>query len=255
MHSMCIQALSETQRSEAEVAHGFRVLKFRTGSDGAGAILILDPPAKRESIISRLKITAYLRQNIDSWVDFANNVDHMALGLQHQDLLFVSGTTKTTRWALAGFQDDAYRDKEGLALRFPNVDGNAIFLVRIGDMVLPVSNWRCGPQSQNASMARSAGPSGSAEVSDRAEDSGGRLQQQNQCVFIHYYKMRRRMFGLGIAIQAAAGDHQLPPGPSDQEMKTITSAGSRGSSSSEDLTGYKQVSKNASRVHLLLNTL
>ena len=39
---------------------------------------------------------------------------------------------------------------------------------------------------------------------------------QDQCLFLHYYKMKRRFWWpFKDAMQAAAGPHQLPPGPDD----------------------------------------
>ena len=49
---------------------------------------------------------------------------------------------------------------------------------------------------------------------DEQASAASPLTEPNQCIFLNYYKMKRR-FGLfpKKLMQAAGGPHQLPPGP------------------------------------------
>ena len=89
----------------AGVEYGFKV------SDDAGAVLFLESPAMKESILSKQQIVAYMRQNFDSWLEHANT-GNRGFGLKQDDIVFISGTTKTTRWANAAFHG-SYKQQAG----------------------------------------------------------------------------------------------------------------------------------------------
>ncbi|KAM5536984.1 hypothetical protein V8D89_009313 [Ganoderma adspersum] len=167
--------------------------RFQTTSD-AGAMVMLRPPAIAEDIESRRFVANYMRDNFDSWLEFANASDSWGgLDLRPEDVVFVCGTLKTTRWALAAFQGSVFRKKDGVVSgrldSHPTGSGpgEVQFSVQIDGQPLPASHLRVGRVTSSYK-----GP--------------------DQCLFIHYYKMKRRLLGRE-PVQAGAGPHQLPPGP------------------------------------------
>lgn len=132
-----------------------------------------------------------MRDNFDRWLEFANN--RYGLELKDQDLIFVCGTTKTSRWAVAAFQGPTYRKKEGHIHGDFGPLATAGLSISISNQQLPAQHWAHGP-TQTLTMSPPA------------------IDAQDQCLFLHYYKMKRRLWWKE-PIKAAAGPHQLPPGP------------------------------------------
>ena len=97
------------------------------------------------------------------------------------------GTLKTTQWALAAFQGSAFRNRDGIVSGQLDRTGDVQFSVQIDGQPLLATHQRAGPVGR---------PSGAPD----------------QCLFVRYYKMKRRLLGRE-PMQAAAGPHQLPPGP------------------------------------------
>ena len=156
--------------------------KFTSVSD-IGALVVLEPPALGTEIHARLHIEKYMVNNFPAFIEYANT--ELGVGLRDEDLLFVSGTTKTTRWAVAAFQGDNFRNKEGVISgrlgSFTGVD----FSVKFSDHFLPTDHYHTGPIA-----LRDQDQGGSS----RTALQGSQLGRQDQCLFIHYYKMKRRTF-------------------------------------------------------------
>ena len=60
--------------------------------------------------------------------------------------------------------------------------------------------------------------------STESVDDTADYRAYDQCVFVRYYKLKRRALRLPPRIIAGAGPHELPPGPHDGEadVKTMT---------------------------------
>nr|VWO97603.1 Superoxide dismutase (EC [Ganoderma boninense] len=170
----------------------------------------IDPrPGVAEDAMAKRHIVNYMRSNFDSWLEFAN-ASNSAGGLDRRDLrpsdlLFVCGTLKTTQWAVAAFHGSEFRNKQGQIgsgrVQGPHgletrtgVEGFSGIQVHIGDTPLPDEWCKAGPARRPT-----------AELESHA----------NQCLFIHYYKMKRRFLLSVEPMLAAAGPDRLPPGPQD----------------------------------------
>ena len=153
-----------------------------------------------------------MRRNFAHWLEFANSEEYCGLGLKDEEILFVSGTTKTTRWAVAAFQGDRFKNKEGSVSGHLGGLASAEFSIQISDHVLPTDHYRTGP----VLLQLGGHTDGLSALPDRTEESSastsGHLEpsKRDQCIFIHYYKVKRRLFHI-TALRAAAGAHQLPP--------------------------------------------
>ena len=182
-------------------------LGFQITSD-AGAMVMLEPPGVTEDMQSRRHVVDYMRNNFDSWLEFANAA--WGLGIRPEDLLFVCGTLKTTQWALAAFQGSMFRNQLGhISEQLSSIGDSQVF--QIFDHKIPSTNFRAGPRLPTVH-------SDSNHLADRLP--------RNQCLFIHYYKMKRR-FWWSHPLRAAAGPHQLPPGADNRGPEAMSPGGAR----------------------------
>ncbi|TBU40271.1 hypothetical protein BD309DRAFT_993190 [Dichomitus squalens] len=180
--SLCSRTV-QTREVEAELSAGS--FAFQTTAD-CGALVLLEPPAESADIESKRHIVNYMRRHFDSWLDFVNGQEGMSLGLEEQDIVFVSGTMKTTHWGVAAFQGNGSERKEGRIIAQFTPYATASLSVSLANASMPRSHYRYGPHpAQEVSVPR------------------------NQCLFIHYYKMRRRRPLPKFAMRAAAGPHDL----------------------------------------------
>ncbi|TBU27184.1 hypothetical protein BD311DRAFT_807886 [Dichomitus squalens] len=212
--SLCSRTV-QTREVEAELSAGSGDIAasgsfaFQTTAD-CGALVLLEPPAESADIESKRHIVNYMRRHFDSWLDFVNGQEGMGLGLEEQDILFVSGTTKTTHWGVAAFQGNGSERKEGRISAQFTPYATASFSVSLAHASMPRSHYRYGPHpGQEASV-----PVTMSMLSQEVQP-GLTAIKRDQCLFIHYYKMRRRRPLPKFAMRAAAGPHDLGPGSSD----------------------------------------
>ena len=135
----------------------------------------------------------YTKEHYDSWVAFARKHGHP----KDIEPVLVSGVDRTSDFAI---------------LSYSNHDGGLRATFTISDLkdAPPWGTWhapgvgytKCGPQ-----LCRpSSGNGGTKAVSD----------EYNQCVFVRYYTLRRKLRFPRI-IKAAAGPHDLGPGGCDDD--------------------------------------
>ena len=166
---------------------------------------MLEPPGQSSDIESKRHIVNHMRENFYRWLNFANGEDSYGLDLKEHDLIFVCGTTKTTRWAVAAFQGNTFRKKEGHVTGDFGPLATIGLSVNISNQILPTNHYRTGPRR----VTNALGYDGNA----------GAPVRPTQCLFIHYYKMRRRVWWpFKEPMRAAAGPDNLPPGPRDPEF-------------------------------------
>lgn len=170
-----------------------------TCTDDAGALLFLGPSGQSTEILSRQLIVDHIETHFDRWLEFANH--RLRLGLSENQIIFVSGTTKTSRWGVAAFRG-ATREKTGKVVGNLASVAALDFSMSILDAQLSTIHYRAGPPVKPASTCPDASPQ----------------DQYDQCIFIHYYKRKRRKWPISPSIiRAAAGPHELPRNPDDEE--------------------------------------
>ena len=183
-------------RSPSSSANVGAVYKFISHAN-SGALVVLKPPGISTNISARLRIVNYMRDNFANWLEFANSVDSRGLGLRDEELIFISGTIKTTHWAVAAFQGDSYRDQQGAISGNLGPLASVGLSIKISDHILPTDHYRTGP----IRIQRSGGPPFTSSHSEPPASTSVLPQTQDvipeqadQCLFIHYYKMKRRRF-------------------------------------------------------------
>ncbi|KAH8105449.1 hypothetical protein BXZ70DRAFT_527374 [Cristinia sonorae] len=156
---------------------------------GQAAVLLLTDSAHRETVNHHIAITKYMRQNYEKWQKYAGD---LGLDVRDTEILLVRGCVKTKCWTTVTWCDRGnIRDIEH------DLSGDG--LVAFGELKVLFRADETG-----APMKKS-GP----------YDVDSSKMEPNQCVFLNYYKMKRRRFFLGgKKIEAHAGYDDLPdPGP------------------------------------------
>ena len=161
-------------------------------SETFGALVMLSPSGISTDLLSPAHIKKYMRAHFSSWMEFANG--KFGLELQEDELLFVSGVVKTCRWAVAAFHGD-YCTKQGAIAANLTSLAALNFSVTISDARLDSPYYRVGPPTQPSTGQLD-------EASDKFD----------QTIFLHYYKMKRRLF-TKRPMKGAAGPHHLPRPP------------------------------------------
>ncbi len=182
---------------------------------------MFSPKAYSTDIASRRHIVNYIRRNFPHWVDFA---DKFGLDLKQQELFFVSGAIKTSHWAVAAFHGQ-YKKKQGmLTADFSSAVGLNLS-VSISNQSLPQSYYGTGPRKNPRPSTSSA----VVRSSESRDESDATPEPVDQCIFIHYYKAKRRMWR-PLDIKAAAGPHELPsPDPEDGGLDPVAAEDDSGS--------------------------
>ncbi|TBU25438.1 hypothetical protein BD311DRAFT_669637 [Dichomitus squalens] len=186
-------------------------------SDDSGAMLVLHPSAVSKDIKSRKHVVAYIQSHFPEWMEFANG--RFGLVLKDEQLMFVCGTTKTSRWAVAAFHG-SYCKKQGSISANLSSTFAFDFSLAIANVQLPAAFYRVGPP-QNGTHSSIPGRAMSDVTRDISWTQRDALNNDplshkfDQCIFIHYFKAKRRTFLPLQVLRAGAGPDQLPPGSDD----------------------------------------
>ncbi|TBU44308.1 hypothetical protein BD309DRAFT_42643 [Dichomitus squalens] len=189
---------------DAPATSGNAILRYHC-SDSSGAILLLKRAGHYELLDCRLHIKTYMLEHISRWHEFANG--DLGIGLQEKEILFVSGFIKTTEWAAAAFRSGGSNGELSISGGFlPLASVSGEFSVSMTRCDSPAVFYRSGPTRSETERLTS-------------ED----VAASDQCIFLHYYKMKSRI--IWPTIRAAAGPHNLPPGSEDPEHDIIDNLG------------------------------
>ena len=180
-------------------------------SKDCGALLMLDPTGVSTEIQSKLRIQEYMCTHFTKWTQLANGV--LGLGLKDEDLMFVSGTIKTGRWAVAAFNGD-YNKKKGSVTGKLGSLAALEFTMAISNVRLDSSYYRVGPPKYRNVAASPMSP----ELAISGLSAVPESDKHDQCIFLNYWKMKRRtpLFSL-CPMKAAAGSHHLPEPDDDAD--------------------------------------
>ncbi|KAI0762346.1 hypothetical protein C8Q74DRAFT_1206767 [Fomes fomentarius] len=177
----------------------------------SGAVLLLKRPGHKTYLDCGLYIKRYLKRNLQSWYVFAT--DRLGIDLEDKDIIFVYGFTKTTVWAEAAFRSGG--SDVGLVL-----SGGALVPSVSGD--IEISRMR----ASKPSVISRSGPLARVAEWDNVSSTD---ETFDQCIFLNFYKMKKRRVLPDFIIRAAAGDHDLPSNQEDhcdQELVSTTMANS-----------------------------
>ncbi|RDX45277.1 hypothetical protein OH76DRAFT_1010472 [Lentinus brumalis] len=201
---LCSRGIEEA----AVNAHADSISMHAKWTDLSGAVLALALPTYTRRIESKRAIAMYLKQHYASWVALATRMD---LDVSTNDVVFVSGTTTTTACGVLAYcspgEGEAGAGESNLNVSFEEREG----AIRAELDGAPI------PADRTCSYSVERGPGGRGLSGHSEGRMGGAL-----CVFVHYYKMKRRLWWWR-AMQAGAGPHELPRGPDDEGASSCSS--------------------------------
>ena len=184
---------------------GSSILFQLTGSQGAA--LLTKYPTYREDIQRERTFEEYTKEHYDSWVAFARERGHP----NDVKPVLVTGVDLTRDFAMLSYSND----DDDLRAQFTASDLGVVSPWGTWDVPGAVDT-NCGPQ-----LCRP--PSGYSHMVTISDE-------YDQCVFVRYYTLRRRL-GIPRVIRAAAGPHDIGPGgrnngeePSGVEYNSDTSS-------------------------------
>ena len=178
-------------------------ISFRL-AEGQGAALVTKYQTHREDIQRAGTFEKYMKEHYASWVAFASATGHG----DNINLVLITGVDRTKDFAMMSYSDD----DDDLRCEFTTSIPGAV----------PTSAWgtwqtvgfvhtNCGPQlCFSPSPTQTTGSTPSSNNMETVSD------EYDQCVFVRYYGMRKRL-GIPRVIKAAAGPHDLSPKRNDGE--------------------------------------
>ena len=163
-----------------------------------GAALITKHPTYREDIERRLTFENYTKRHYESWVDFARERGD---GENVRPIL-ITGVDLTWEFASVAYSGNQTCMECEFSAAGPGIASTSMSVW---------GSWRtqglvhtsCGPDHLPTQISRSSSEASISEPEIHDE--------YNQCIFIRYYTIRKRIF-IPMIIKAGAGPHQLPKG-------------------------------------------
>ncbi|EMD37750.1 response regulator receiver [Gelatoporia subvermispora B] len=187
-----------------------------TYTGGRGAILNLLDPATRMRLHEDRAVVEYMAQNFDTWYHFATET--LRMDLHQSDIVFVRGWMKTSRWAVAAFAQGGQSGTLTFNIN-PAFPASASLNVSVAKDVTVSHQYRAGPFSQTS-------PAQYQSITQNPDNSSMSLAESeykcDQCIFLHYYKMRSRFWRPRV-IKAAGGPRDFEYYPDDEVDLSVAS--------------------------------
>ena len=177
-------------------------ISFRLAGD-QGAALLTKHLTHREDIRRERTFEKYAKEHYDSWVTFARETGH---GNDIKPIL-VTGVDMTRDFAMVAYSNS---DCDGLTAEFTTSAPDAPAWGTW--QTTGVAHTNCGPQPCRVLSPTRAGCS----IPSADNHPENVSDEHDQCVFIRYYTMRKRL-GIPRVIKAAAGPHDPGSGDYDDE--------------------------------------
>jgi hypothetical protein len=175
-----------------------------------GAALITNHSTYLEDIERERNFENYIKQYYDSWVDFAREQGHA----ENVRPILVTGVDLTRKFAMVAYSDNKTNMECEFSVGAPVV-GSASLSVWGSWRTQGLVHKNCGPRDP---------PTQGNQIPDGSSVPESVVpEEHNQCVFIRYYTIRKRMF-IPWLLKAGAGPHQLPKGDTENDSEELVSA-------------------------------
>ena len=201
-----------------------RKISFRLVG-GQGAALVTKYRTHREDIQRAGTFENYVKQHYNSWVAFARETGH---GNDINPVL-VTGVDRTKDFAMMSYSNDD--DDDELRCEFTtSVSGGAFTSVWGTWHTTGFIHTNYGPQLHPTPFVQTMDSTPS-----RINSTEPVSDEYDQCAFVRYYTMRKRL-GIPKIIKAGAGPHDLGPGDREDERSPEVEAKSPSDSCSDDVS-------------------
>ncbi|PCH43310.1 WD40 repeat-like protein [Wolfiporia cocos MD-104 SS10] len=173
-----------------------------------GALLVLKDSATRGELLPSRRMANYMHANFNNWYQFIT--EDLDVDIKSdEDILFVRGWVKTKQWAVAAITHQGRSAKISLSGNF-GAPAGLTFKVQAAQEMTSYFAQRSGPEDEDGdAKGKSKAPEG-----DNVHDTDD--LPRNQCVFLHYYRYKRRRFIPLKKLEAGAGPRD-PDVHSDDE--------------------------------------
>ncbi|PCH41795.1 hypothetical protein WOLCODRAFT_71418 [Wolfiporia cocos MD-104 SS10] len=165
-------------------------------TDEQGALLVLKEDAVHEELHPSRKMMRYMSQNHASWYIFA--AKRLNIHVAREGIVFVRGFIKTADWVVATWIQEGRSSQFYFSGNFESRMTDAIKVTLAEEYAEPPRYAMGPPIRQNYLKYGLTTPS-----------------KSNQCIFLHYYKIKSRIPFLPTSIKASAGPYDPPFGPND----------------------------------------
>ena len=169
-------------------------------TEDQGAALVTKHLTRCEDVQLNGNSIKYTKDHYDSWVTFARETGH---GDEIKPVL-VTGVDMTRDFAMMAYSNSDDRLTSEFTTSAPGV-GSVWGTWRTSGSV----HTNCGPY-----LSHPPSTSSGTGLAEAAPD------EDNQCVFVRHYTVRKRL-GIPKVIKAAAGPHDLGPGARDNEGRPM----------------------------------
>ncbi|PCH43308.1 WD40 repeat-like protein [Wolfiporia cocos MD-104 SS10] len=230
---LCSKSVSKLSvEASAKVVGASAALQFECNDD-QGALLLLKESATREELHPSRRMANYMHHNFQSWVTFAR--DTLDVDLKDEQIVFVRGWVKTTQWTVAAITHQGRQGKISIS-GDPGAQASLSFTAAHSHETMNYFAHRSGPpqktKTDTKGKARTRDSEDVSMADDRSSshDSYGQEDSEsadeplplNQCIFLHYYRLKRRRF-LGLKKLEAAAEPKDPDDQFDEDDNHIES--------------------------------
>lgn len=202
-------------------AGGNVALKF-TCSGGAGAFVNLQDKSTKTFIESSTHAKEYMLRHHDRWVNFATS--KYGLDRKPEEFIMVSGFVKTSAWSVAAYRSAQRQTRQGTLSGKLGPIGEAGFEWELTTKHGFLFDTRYGPadREQFHSFIAPPSPTPSGKGKGRGDDHDMHTRDvqrlasaavtadsnlpHDQCIFLSYYKIKRRLWGMKIVAKAEDKD-------------------------------------------------
>ena len=157
-------------------------------------MLHITHPATEWSLRTGKQLVQYISDNHKNWIHYAN--DNLLLGIRDEDLVLVSGFTRTAAWTVAAGAAESVAG-------FARLQGQASMFAAAN-----LTLEREVASSTTRPVESRSGPDHRIQAS--ASDLKDSDQDCDQNIFLRYYKLKRRFGLFRTIIQAAGRPRDLP---------------------------------------------
>lgn len=234
-NSVCV-ASPIVCRDGGPYASGSLSFKFES-SRRSGAIMVLKDASIKVFATISSEVKDYIRRHHQEW---SRIVEAGNTSIKSEDVILVGGWVKTSAWAATAYTGGA---SNGFSITFDSsamTAATAGFTFSTNNQTAAVGDFRDGPPTRRDTLEdRPSSPPSSPHSSpprnsyhgSEPPDLNPRVTQAvdslkktkrpyNQCVFLQYWKIKRRML-LPSKIIARAGDAELPPRDGEESGPSV----------------------------------
>ena len=223
VHSVTSVSSSASELCSRMLESG-RTISFRL-SGGQGAALVTRYQIRREDIERAGTPEKYIKEHYASWVEFASVTGHGDI-----NPILVTGVDRTGDFAMMSYDDD---DGDLRSEFTTSVPGDPSASAWGTWYITGFIHTNCGPQLRFSPSSIQT----MVSVASGSNDTGHVSDEYDQCVFVRYYTMRKRL-GIPKIIKAGAGPHDPGSGDRKDGGSPAVEAQSPSNSSSDILSSF-----------------